>query len=131
MPQYTAVQKIVIYQCMMMTFAVMEKGGKKMRLIDADALKATLGMKDDCSECGDAWKACHYDRIYPKLDFCEWIDDAPTVDTVPVVRCGECKHLMADGRCFEFADDNIRPSVSDFCSYGERREEDGKSMDLY
>lgn len=49
------------------------------RLIDADALKASLGMKNDCSECGEEWKACHYDRIYSKMDFCEWIDDAPTV----------------------------------------------------
>ena len=37
-----------------------------------------------------------------------------------IVRCGECKHMMPDGRCREFADDAIRPSVSDFCSYGER-----------
>ena len=44
-------------------------------------------------------------------------------DIVKVVRCGECKHLHADGRCEEFADDGIRPSASDFCSYGERREE--------
>lgn len=51
------------------------------------------------------------------------VEALPTIDAVPVVRCGECKHLMADGRCFSFADDNIRPSVSDFCSYGERREE--------
>lgn len=51
------------------------------------------------------------------------IEAIPTVDAVPVVRCGECKHMMADGRCFEFADDNIRPSVSDYCSRGERREE--------
>ena len=36
-------------------------------------------MKNDCSECGNEWKACHYDRIYPKRDFCEYIDDAPTV----------------------------------------------------
>lgn len=41
---------------------------------------------------------------------------------VDIVRCGECKHLKADGTCDIFADDNIRPSVSDFCSYGERRE---------
>lgn len=39
-----------------------------------------------------------------------------------IVLCGECKHMMPDGRCEEFADDAIRPSVSDFCSYGERRE---------
>lgn len=49
------------------------------RLIDADALKATLGMKNDCTECKDTWKACHCDRIYSKMFFCGWIDDAPTV----------------------------------------------------
>ena len=38
-----------------------------------------------------------------------------------IVRCGECKHLMPDGRCWKFADDAIRPSASDFCSYGERK----------
>ena len=41
-----------------------------------------------------------------------------------VVRCGECKHLMPDGRCREFADDEIRPSASDFCSYGEGRDDE-------
>lgn len=40
-----------------------------------------------------------------------------------IVRCGECKHMIADGRCMEFADDGIRPSAADFCSYGERRED--------
>lgn len=44
------------------------------------------------------------------------------VDAQEVVRCGECKHLMQDGRCYEFADDNIKPSVSDYCSYGERKD---------
>lgn len=46
----------------------------------------------------------------------------PSADAVEVVRCGECKHMLAYGRCMEFADDGIRPSVTDFCSYGERRE---------
>ena len=49
------------------------------------------------------------------------IESWTAVDAVPVVRCGECKHMTADGRCLEFADDNVRPSVSDFCSYGQRR----------
>lgn len=40
-----------------------------------------------------------------------------------IVRCGQCKYRGDDGRCSEFADDNIRPSVSDFCSYGECRED--------
>ena len=39
-----------------------------------------------------------------------------------IVRCGECKHMTPEGRCLEFADDNLRPSASDFCSYAERRE---------
>lgn len=38
-----------------------------------------------------------------------------------IIRCGECKYLMPDGRCYEFADDNIRPSASDFCSAGVRK----------
>lgn len=50
------------------------------------------------------------------------IKNAPTADVVEVVRCGECKHLMPDGRCYEFADDNIKPSASDYCSYGERKD---------
>ena len=40
-----------------------------------------------------------------------------------LVRCKECKHMTADGRCLEFADDALRPSASDFCSYGEREGE--------
>ena len=44
----------------------------------------------------------------------------PAADAVPVVRCGECKHMTADGRCLEFADDCLRPSASDFCSKGEK-----------
>ncbi len=48
-------------------------------------------------------------------------DDCP-LEEIDIVRCGECKHLKADGTCDIFADDNIRPSVSDFCSHGERKE---------
>jgi hypothetical protein len=43
-------------------------------------------------------------------------------DLVEVVRCGECAHMQTNGVCNEFADDCIRPSVSDFCSYGVRKE---------
>ena len=41
---------------------------------------------------------------------------------IEIIRCGECKHMMPSGRCDEFADDNIRPSTSDYCSCAERRE---------
>ena len=55
-----------------------------MRLIDADVLKADYGMADDCKDCKTEWKSCQYDRDYSKMDFCGWLDDAETVDAVPV-----------------------------------------------
>lgn len=39
-----------------------------------------------------------------------------------VVHCGECKYMQPDGRCSQFADDKIRPSASDYCSAGVRKE---------
>ena len=47
--------------------------------------------------------------------------EALSGDKVEVVRCGDCKFLMPSGLCTVFADECIRPSVSDFCSYGKRR----------
>lgn len=53
------------------------------RLIDADKFKADYSMKDDCAECEKelqgSSRACEYDRIYSKMDFCQWIDNAETV----------------------------------------------------
>ena len=76
-----------------------------MRLIDADKL--------------DWW--------YKGRPIRRVIDEAPTVDAVPVVRCkycknrdditGECKHPKAVGW------DVLMPEDDDFCSYGERRTE--------
>ena len=57
--------------------------GKHGGLIDVDAFKADYGMKDDCAdcekECSGKVKACEYDRIYSKMDFCGWLDDADVV----------------------------------------------------
>lgn len=53
-----------------------------MRLIDADAMKERLGMARDglqCDDCDDP-RACRYDSIYTKRDFCLCIDDEPTVE---------------------------------------------------
>ena len=52
-------------------------------LIDRDAFKADYGMKDDCADCEKELrgkvKACEYDRIYSKMDFCDWLDNADVV----------------------------------------------------
>lgn len=55
-----------------------------MRLIDADALKADYGMKDNCKDCEKELKGyvrqCEYDAVYTKMDFCGWIDSMPTIE---------------------------------------------------
>lgn len=74
-----------------------------MRLIDADKL-----------ERQEYWGN---ERCFDYVD-AEDIDNAPTVDAVPVVRCKDCTHLygtfcMACG---------LRPrKPDDFCSLGERK----------
>ena len=83
----------------------------KARLIDADKLK-DVKFQDSANLYKWGWNSA-IDAI---------IENAPTIDAVEVVRCGDCRHLTADGRCLEFADDFLRPSVNDYCSYGEREE---------
>ena len=62
---------------------------------------------------------------------------APAVDAVEVVRCKECKHWDVDpdtygnafgpeGCCFGIADGSTLTKHDDFCSWGERRADDGK-----
>lgn len=46
--------------------------------------------------------------------------DAPTEDVVPVVRCSQCKHWN-NGDCYRI--ELTRPD--DFCSYGERKNDNG------
>lgn len=110
-----------------------------MRLIDADALidEALERYCKDCDkrkcvkngkyrivyEIGEApCRACEVDDVKAELE------EAPTIDAVPVVRCKDCKHYQfADNRAFgmpvkmcewfrfEDVDDY------DFCSRAERR----------
>ena len=109
-----------------------------MRLIDADALKTVHGMGDDCAECDKEERKkstkCEYDRNFTKMDFCGWLDDAPTVDAVPVVRCRDCKRYQ-----HEVGDDEYAlgwcpfitihlVSRNEFCSWGKRKE-DGNAAD--
>lgn len=70
-----------------------------MRLIDADALLHK--MKRTYRYCGI------------KFD----VEEMPTIDAAPVVRCKDCK-FWENGDCYRL--ELSRPD--DFCSYGERRE---------
>lgn len=83
-----------------------------MRLIDADALWDEL--TEDLGD-GDVLY-----RIPPS-----YIDDAPTVDAVPVVRCKDCKYYKPDEfECgCDFAGGLPYVKADDFCSYGQRRDQ--------
>lgn len=86
-----------------------------MRIIDGHALLDRLREQTEVTK---------NPVVEAGLLMAKWtVFEIPTIDAVEVVRCGECKHMIADGRCMEFADDGIRPSAADFCSYGERRED--------
>lgn len=105
-----------------------------MRLIDVDELKADYHMADDCKDCETGYRSCEYDRIYSKMDFCGWLDDAPTVDAVEVVRCRDCKYarMTVKGEC-KYCDiwspDEAAYMDGDYyCASGERKDgNDGKT----
>lgn len=80
-----------------------------MRLIDADSAK--LAVSDyKIFRC----------QLGGLMDVAEFIDDQPTIDAVPVVRCRECKYHNKPpcpmSLSFNWTEDD------DFCSYGERKE---------
>ena len=61
-----------------------------------------------------------------RQDIEEWLNNAQTIDAVPVVRCRECKHRGTDDCIFhikgEPADEELLLKLdNDFCSYGERK----------
>lgn len=100
-----------------------------MRLIDANALLEKLdalselfrrrGENEDkgflAVQCGVMFAA-------------EEVNDAPTVDAVEVVRCGECANRNTCGCPLAYAVEsgigNDLPGDDDFCSYGERMDAD-------
>ena len=88
-----------------------------MRLIDLDSdyIQETL-----------------YRRAFKtRQDIEEWLNNAPTIDAVPVVRCRECKHLNVVNRKELYAHCPKTNTVflpfeldtrEHFCSLGERKE---------
>ena len=80
-----------------------------MRLIDADY----------------ACKGCIRYRTSLSCEECV-VNDAPTVEAVPVVRCRECKYRFKNNGHSKdgcpIIDANIWMDDDDFCSHGEREE---------
>ena len=61
-----------------------------------------------------------------RQDIEEWLNSAPTIDAVPVVRCKDCKHYeIHKPKVLENCERKgyiIPMKPDDFCSYGERKE---------
>lgn len=89
-----------------------------MRLIDADALHRKV--KTETNPYGKP--TIDYDSGVKVLG---WIDKAPMIDAVPVVRCLECKHCDPENNHCDHHMGTAAPlrrKPDDFCSYGERKE---------
>lgn len=100
-----------------------------MRLIDIDSDFIASLFPDHHQD----YQTFNLDDAYDKgwEDALDNLEDAPTIDAVPVVRCRECRKWDADpdsygkddgpkGKCmksFEETYDN------DFCSYGQRKDD--------
>lgn len=56
----------------------------------------------------------------------EYVQNLPADDVAPVVHCKDCAHRTEMGNCGHPRYHGILPSVYpyDFCSYGERKEND-------
>ena len=102
---------------------------KTQRLIDANALDALENLDYDYAPVRDgcAW--------YRAADVWACIESKPTVDAVEVVRCKNCKHCEL---CYPekqigkeatpgwyCKDQKKYRRPDDFCSYGERRTDNG------
>ena len=92
------------------------------RLIDADALHRKVKM--ETNPYGKP--TIDYDSGVKVL---EWIEQAPTVDAVKVVRCKDCKHYKPQKKSAHWENRanycnrvvTIKVQPDDFCSYGERK----------
>ena len=98
-----------------------------MRLIDGDALIEKFNEKTDMAEClVDARTA---ERFATFCALADAVEEMPTVDAVPVVRCKDCEYsddeisylCCSNGVC---ADCEVPPNF--YCAYGKRRAENEK-----
>ena len=99
-----------------------------MRLIDADRLNKPIYAEED----NITGSGMSYDEICGYNDGIDiaWnkIDQAPTIDAVPVVRCKDCIRrydtdecpmcFLIEGKYYEYTNEN------GFCDRGERKEGD-------
>ena len=93
------------------------------RLIDADNLDFTFDRR--------CFSECDTQYVRGADDAIGVVNNAPTIDAVPVVRCQECKYKDECIRRIEFIGRNpvleqntYEYHPLEFCSYGQRKDDD-------
>ena len=98
-----------------------------MRLVDADKTVGHVKTRlletalNNCTVVCDVsyiYQDCADNRIET------WIDEMPTVDAIPVVRCKDCRWLENDGYHTRCRIMGLSVEAEDYCSRGERRDDD-------
>ena len=106
-----------------------------MRLIDADIFASELDFAD--ADVYEEFPDNYCEFGFSRENIRKLLRDAPTVDSVPVVRCRECKHWKPSGSKAgnSFSDMEYIGGCeftkycrreSDFCSYGEKEGADNE-----
>ena len=100
-----------------------------MRLIDADALIEKFNEKANMAECLiDARTA---ERFATFCALADAVEEMPTVDAVPVIRCKDCTfgHYIDHGHMHCIHPCGLTTNMTDdFCSYAERKEKNNERM---
>lgn len=85
------------------------------RLIDADAIVEYVRKYSPMSDGADLLET--------------WLEYAPTVDAVPVVRCKDCLRFRPDDDVWGWCTVSGKIRCKGFCSYGVREDGDHEKAD--
>ena len=103
---------------------IKEKASSKKRLIDADALMDVIRQH----EYRLATKQGSIDYGMFTLGIQQAVDEQQTIESVPVVRCRDCKHAWINPCGYVYCHRDGRNAyemtfnLDSFCSYGERKD---------
>lgn len=84
-----------------------------MRLIDADALKKEWGMANKCEDCPRDARKCQFSMVLTRMDICEMLDEAPTVEPQTAKWLWDRPHHFKCSNCEWFA--GVSATMYSFC----------------
>lgn len=85
-----------------------------MRPIDADVLTNDIERRWNTND----------DMDFANKEVWKALEEAPTIDAVQVIRCKDCKWFNRFGCAVEIVDFTDKPAENDYCSFGERKDDE-------